>query len=483
MTTRITLNKLAENLIRESRAPFTAEDYLNRIQDSWRRKISPATLADLKRKLINHDFLIGMEPDDFLPYKVVLEKLGSIPVSVSPGKMEVQEKILILGHRLIPFVSGDLAEESVTFLDSRGKQIPKIRKSFYIDEVIHHYQYSNDRQFPDKIKINECIPGKSTLSLAVWDMRELYRGLNFKFGDELLFRMVDYDEGVFRVQPFSSVQEREDRMKTRSFHVALETELYKLCSLGRPSRIGLEKQVLRIFFSMRDKCLEDIPAFSLPKFVESNEKITLARSEKIGIHFVAGGNVLGHESVCESIPTIPKGKTGSLDEIFKDLGLACNATEFKAILYVVMGSDELNIESVFALLFGGSEGKFYDTNQHSAFYRQLRKLLAVICEELKFPEPRVVSQIRSKAVSVKMRLIEVSRFLESLEVKLEDLPPDFLDLIGDLDHFCVSALEKLSDRLNPPDIKSIRDIRLALKIVFPTVDQLEEEIFSKMGVY
>lgn len=247
--------------------------------------------------------------------------------------------------------------------------------------------------------------------------------------------------------------------------------------------MGLEKQVLRILFSMRGNRLKDIPAFSLPKFVESIEKITLARSEKTGVRFVAGGNFLGHESVCESVPTVPEGKTGSLDEIFQDLGLACNADEFKAILYVVMGSDDLNIESVFALLFGGSEGNFYDKNQHSAFYRQLRRILAVICEELKFPEPRVVSQIRSKAVSVKMRLIEVSRFLESLEVKLEDLPPEFLDLIGDLDHFCVSALEKLSDRLNPPDVKTIRDIRLALKIVLPTVDQLEEEIFSKMGVY
>ena len=85
MASKLTLNKLAENLIRESNVPFTAEDFLNRIKERWRRKISPSTLADLRQKLVNHDFLIGMETNDYLPYKAVLERLGSIPISVLPG--------------------------------------------------------------------------------------------------------------------------------------------------------------------------------------------------------------------------------------------------------------------------------------------------------------------------------------------------------------------------------------------------------------
>ena len=113
----------------------------------------------------------------------------------------------------------------------------------------------------------------------------------------------------------------------------------------------------------------------------------------------------------------------------------------------------------------------------------MRKLLAGIYEDLKLPEPRVVSRIRNKAVAVKMRLIEISRYLESIDVNLEDLPADLLDQIGDLDYFCVDALTKLSDRLNPPDVKSISDIRLALRIIQPTIDQLEEEVFYKLGIY
>ncbi len=483
MATKLTLNKLAENLIRESKAPFTAEDYLNRIKECWRRKISPSTLADLRQKLVDHDFLIGMETNDYLPYKAVLEKLGPVPVSVLPGKMEIKNNIFVLGHRLIPIISADLAEEELKLLDPQGREIPKIRKTFCIDEVIHYYQYSNDGHFPDKIKVNEWAPGKSTLSLTVWDMKEVYAAFDFRHGDEILVRFVDYDKGVFGVSHYPAREERKNRLRIRSIHIAMEAALLQLCAEQNCANLDLEKQLLRVFFSMRENILKNIPAFSLSKFVESLEKLTLERTEKKGVRFVPGGGASAGLSPWEAVQSSPEGRAGTLQEIFEDLGLACNAIEFKTILYVVMGTDDFDIESIFALLFGGREGNFYDDKQHKAFYRQLRKILAEIYEELKLPEPRVVSRIRNKAVSIKMRLIEISRYLESIDVNLEDLPTDLLDQIGDLDYFCIDALTKLSDRLNPPDVKSISDIRLALRIIQPTIDQLEEEVFYKLGIY
>jgi hypothetical protein len=483
MASKLTLNKLAENLIRESNEPFSTEDYINRIQERWRRKISPSTLADLRQKLVNHNFLIGMETNDYLPYKAVLERLGSVPVSVAPGKMEIKNNIFLLGHRLIPFISGDLEEDELKILDANGLEIPKVRKSFCVDDVIHYYQYSNDCHFPDKIKVNEWAPGKSTLPLTVWDMTNFYADNKFKIGDELLVRFVDYDKGVFGISHYPARLERNSRLKVRSFHLALEAALLQLCASDHCSNLELEKQLLRVFFSMKENVLKNIPAFSLPKFVESLERLSVERTEKKGARFILGGDTLEGSSQWEPIHNSPEGKSGSLQEIFEDLGLACNAVEFKTILYVVMGTDDFDIESIFALLFGGREGNFYDDKQHKAFYRQLRKILAGIYEELKLPEPRIVSEIRNKSVSIKMRLIEISRYLETIDVNLEDLPTELLDQIGDLDYFCVDALTKLSDRLNPPDVKSISDIRLALRLIQPTIDQLEEEIFYKLGVY
>ena len=114
-----------DDLIRESRAPFTAEDLEKKIQERWQRKISKTTLARLKGKLPKHDYIIGTDSDDFLPYQAVLQKIGHLPLLVHLGKFEIQQKIFLPGHRLIPFLCNDRKEADLTFLDPEGREIPK----------------------------------------------------------------------------------------------------------------------------------------------------------------------------------------------------------------------------------------------------------------------------------------------------------------------------------------------------------------------
>jgi len=185
----------------------------------------------------------------------------------------------------------------------------------------------------------------------------------------------------------------------------------------------------------------------------------------------------------ESVHHTPQGRARSLQEIFEDMGLAFSEKEFKAILYSMMGTEEFDLESVFDLLFGAKKDCFYDQKQHQAFYRMLRKLLNVICDELKGPESRLISQLRSKIVYMKLRLIEMLRYIEAQEVCLEDLPEEVLEHMADLDGFCLEGLHHLSDRPEPPDLKTIHDLRLALQMVQPNLDYLEETIFYRLGVY
>nr|NIQ00682.1 hypothetical protein [Nitrospinaceae bacterium]NIR54766.1 hypothetical protein [Nitrospinaceae bacterium]NIS85192.1 hypothetical protein [Nitrospinaceae bacterium]NIT82002.1 hypothetical protein [Nitrospinaceae bacterium]NIU44265.1 hypothetical protein [Nitrospinaceae bacterium] len=141
------------------------------------------------------------------------------------------------------------------------------------------------------------------------------------------------------------------------------------------------------------------------------------------------------------------------------------------------------IESVFHLLFGGEGKLFLDRAQHDAFYQQLRQLLYRICDDLKLPESRVVSDLRARTVEVKLSLISILRFLESQSVGLEDLPEELLEQVIDLDAFCKETLSRFAFREEPPDLKFIRDARLALKIILPHLDQLEEEVYYRLGFY
>ena len=131
MPHKLTLQTLAENLIRESREPFSVDEYIETIQNRWRRRIAPATLDHLKQTLTNHSHVIEVSGENFLPYQAVLDRIGHIPMEIQLGKAELQHQRLIPGHHLVPFISPDLEEDELTFLDPRGREIPKKRESFF----------------------------------------------------------------------------------------------------------------------------------------------------------------------------------------------------------------------------------------------------------------------------------------------------------------------------------------------------------------
>ena len=92
------------------------------------------------------------------------------------------------------------------------------------------------------------------------------------------------------------------------------------------------------------------PAFSLTGFVESMQKITgVMRNEDAGVYLALDGDSPVKPYALESVHHTPQGRTGSLQEIFEDMGLAFSEKEFKAILYSMMGTEEFNLESVFDL--------------------------------------------------------------------------------------------------------------------------------------
>ncbi|CAI2719550.1 hypothetical protein [Nitrospina watsonii] len=482
MPSRLTLQTLAESLIRESEAPFTLEEYVSRIQESWQRRIAPQTLNHLKAKLNNHDYLIEVGDNDFLPFRLILDRLGRIPLVLYPGKAEQEQGLLVPGHRMAPFVSCELEEGDLTFYDPAGREVPKQRKTFFIEDVIPYFQYCDERHFPDQIKVNQFVPGKSMLTVTAWHVRTLYREGGIQPGDALQARLEDYRNGVFSLHPYPAERVRQDRVRLRSLYIGLERVLCDLSQRKGQQPTRLDKQLLYALFTLTERRVE-IPAFSFPELVESLGKMAVVRDDRQGIH-LAPAHPMGPEPYqWEVVEQTPSGRTGSLGEIFEDMGLAFTDLEFKAILYSVMATDDFDIEAVFDLLFGAKRDTFYDDRQHKAFYRFLRKLLQGICEDLKCPEPKPVSDIRNQTVSIKLRLIEILRYLESQYVNLEDLPAEMLEVLADLDEFCTNTLEVLADRLEPPDVKSIRDMRMTLQMIAPDADLIEEDIYNNLGIY
>ncbi|MBC8284109.1 MAG: hypothetical protein H8E32_09865 [Nitrospinae bacterium] len=481
MTKKITLNKLTEEIIRESKGPFTVNEFAKNLESRWQKQISDSSLKKVKRILLNHHYLIGVKEDDFVPCRTVIEKIKHVSLFFQLGTWELKQGILIPGHRLMPFLLADQKENDLTFLDPDGNEIQKVRQTFFIQDVASFYQYCGN--FPEEIKINEKVPGKSCMTVTALDMESCYKNFKSKSGDGLLIDLVDYDRGVYQLRPYSSKQLRSDRLRRRSLNLALATQMYPLSQDKKFCAEGLEKQLLRVLFALDQNILKDIDVFSVTDFLESLQEWTVVGCETGGVQMVPVWKSESGPFVRSNLRRTIKGELGTLNEIFQDLELSFDAQEFKSILYTVMSSDKYKLETVFFLLFGGQGELFKDKKQHEVFYGNLRELLFKICEDLKTKESALISGLREQCVDMKMSLIGIMRFLEDQDVGLEDLPAEILNQIIELDQFCNGALSRFSIRDEPPDLVFIRDLRVALKVTVPQLAMLEEDIYSHIAIY
>ena len=481
MINRISLNRLAETLIQESRTPFNTEDFAKHLESRWQKEVSGSARKRLEKVLHNHSSLIGIPESDFIPFRAVVDKISHVSLSVQLGAWELKQGILIPGHRLIPFMPVNLKESELTFRDPEGNEIPKLKESYYIQDIVPFYQYC--ARFPEEIKINEWIPGKSCMTVTVWDMRSLYKSFSSRPGDALLIDLVDYEKGIYQVRPYSSRQHRLDRLHMRALYIALATQMDPLCQDEKFCSAGLEKQLLRILFSMNSEVFREVEVFSVTDFLESLKEWTVVGCEAGGVQMVPVWQAESGPFVRADANRVVKGELGSLNKIFQDLKLSFDAMEFKSMLYTVMASDKYKLEAVFFLLFGGHGDLFEDKKQHEAFYGYLREFLFKIYEDLKTRESHLLAGLREQCVDTKFSLVGVLRFLEDQEIGLEDLPADLLNQIIELDHFCTDALHRFAERDRPLDLKFIREIRVALKVVLPQLSIVEEEVYSRLAVY
>jgi hypothetical protein len=480
MPSRLTLLTLADNFIRDTRAPFSCEDFESWIKQHWQRKIADATLARLKRRLAAHERLIEVHPNDYLPCRAVLDKIKHVPLAAEPGNLELKHGIFIAGGRLVPFLSPQKREEDLTLLDDAGRKLVKIQKQFYLDDVIQYYRYSGEAHFPDPVHLNEKMPSKSRVTLTVWDLREFMQAAGWRPGDGFKIRLLDYERGVFRMEFYPRRERQGDRLRLRALHIAMGTALTRLCATEHFLQAPLEKQLLHLFYGFDSTAL-GTPAFSLNEFLESSDAFAILGYEEGGPRFVHKERNEEDEHPWEVLPQSPQGQSGSLRAILEDMGFPFSAGEFTSILHTSLGSQNPPLDKVLNLLFGGKEDRFYDRKQKSAFFRHLRRLLAQLFEDRKRGEPKVVAELREKVVGIKLRLITLLRCLEGFGISLAELPQEMLEQVVELDGFCGEVLPKFQDIAQPPDIKTIRYTRMILNILQPALAHLEEEVYRQLG--
>jgi hypothetical protein len=139
--------------------------------------------------------------------------LKDFAIRVTPTELEIENGILIPGHRLIPFLPFDILSDEAEFiynhtpLDQKDITLP-------VEELGEFFGLLDIDEIP-VIDAGFHMDGSHRVSFLAYDCDQFYKQNHFEPGDSIILRMEDFYRGVFSVHydPIASIKKHEEQIK------------------------------------------------------------------------------------------------------------------------------------------------------------------------------------------------------------------------------------------------------------------------------
>lgn len=130
--------------------------------------------------------------------------------SIQLTKFEIEQGILIPGHRCMPFVDSEIFPHEISF--SWNNEILKQKiVTCPMDEVFPHYSLYGEEFFPQYLALDPANKEKQILNngyelssyvdITVVDIKSMLTQTGFIYGDRLILYVIDWDKSIVHLEP------------------------------------------------------------------------------------------------------------------------------------------------------------------------------------------------------------------------------------------------------------------------------------------
>ena len=195
--------RLYQSCIKYETATFSAKQLQQKMQ-KFGANISIKTLRLWLQDDIN---VFQLEKD------VYITKTGCFTgreFGIKPSKYEIDHNILIVGHRCVPFIDGDILPFEIDFFFDK-KKLSYVKKNILTSEIIQHHKIFGEENFlqyvmfdPSNEDIDFSINGfelPSMMDFTVLDMEEFYKKSDFQYEDWIRARVISYADSQITLEP------------------------------------------------------------------------------------------------------------------------------------------------------------------------------------------------------------------------------------------------------------------------------------------
>lgn len=376
---------------------------------------------------------------------------------ITPDAWEIENGILFPGHRFAPFIAPEIFPSEVHFTAADGSEPERHEVTAPLSQVFHYHLLLGSEQVfdffladsPANAGIRNSAKPTDLVTLNVFDLGAFYREHDFRKGDALLCKVLDYDAGCveFRYLPGDERKESDLAAFVQQFDKALDLVIDRF-----ENYLEIPEQLCWACYCGREFLPPAERAASCDEYLHRTGAIELRCD---GDHTVLDRRQTENDD--EYQPELPegmrfsRGETAEITAMLREIGSPLSPVEIDSFILDNCYARELEFEDFFARAFGREKLHFVDEGQQAVFYNYIEDRF----EELTGNYNRVDDELKAPLRSTIMELVgdrlEFFDFLESTGEKLDQLPQEKVHRLAEVSMQLVEILKMLNDPRFTPD--------------------------------
>lgn len=329
---------------------------------------------------------------------------------------ELEDRQLIIGHRLLPYIHPGIPIEELSFFDDKDQHLPIEREEMPVNQATSIFF-----NLLPPYGISQYITGdgtSQTLDMAVIDLDQWLRQQGFEAEDQLRISVKDYARLEFYIEKLDSREIASQRLADRYYNKQLTDAIYHVFSLIGKSFLPVDMHLLWAFAQLDTQLIEN-GGTPFGPFISEHESLTFFQDGPYA--FLQDKDFMDElmETAIEQAKHSSTEKMGTargLDGIFQELGNSFSKLLLKACaVEQLLEHDEIRPEVLFEQIFDGQLHPFYNARQEKNFEQAFSKLLTTVQDkwkDRKLALPHL--QLLRKAIQFKMEIVYLLRELNKI---------------------------------------------------------------------
>lgn len=384
---------------------------------------------------------------------------------ITPTAREINDGILIPGHRFIVFVDDNIFPSEIQLKEKDAEDFCKSKAmSDTIEELFSYHLLMGAEQIsdffiaenPDNKNLHELDIMNDKLTLNVFDLKKFYNLNKFSVGDALICKVKNYEKGIIEFQYLAKVDRKEKNIEK---FVATYNDSIKCVIDIFENYLELHEQLSWGFFLGKDSNLFGAKGASLDEFIKMTDALEIAidNGHAILINKLPDSELHSEKSDSDfddednydiNLPDgvgVSSGEISSIEDILHEIGSTLSLNEIDSYILDACSMRNSEFTDFYNRAFNHENLKFADEAQKMVLLNYLEDRFETLQNTYDTIADESKANLRSLILEITDSRNEFFDYLKSIDFNVDKLPAKQMKKIAEATLHLSNILQLLNN--------------------------------------